>query len=325
MLVPYTVLLTIEMQTGRNPFAALGTWSSWVELRDGRVRAMGSFRNPSLLGTLGACFLPLYLALAMRKASRGVALIGASACVYIVYVSNSGGPTSALAVGLLAWLLWRLRSRMRFLRITAFILLVVLALSMQAPVWSLLERLSFVTGGSGWHRAHLLTMAWQDIGKWWLVGMPLSQTVGWFPYALSITGTADITNTFLDFGLKAGLPALVLFIWLVCAAFGAVGRGVAALGEDAGERDRRLLLWGLGCALTTHIATWFSITYFDQSFVLWILHLAAIASLTGTRRDPARHEEERTEERPASAALAGALASPQAARFETRPSVRPPP
>lgn len=284
LLIPYLALLAIEVDTGRNPFSALGTWTAWVELREGRVRAMASFRNPSLLGTLGACFLPLYLALAARRGRRRIAMVGVVACICIVYASNSGSPLSAMGVGLIGCLLWCVRTHMRALRLTAFACLGVLALSMQAPVWSLLERMSFITGGSGWHRAHLITMASQDIGKWWLIGMPLSETLHWFPYSLSLTGSADITNTFVDFGLKAGMPALALFVWLISAAFGAVGRGVAAPHGAGGDRDDRVLLWGLGCALATHIAMWFGITYFDQTYVLWMLHLAAIASLAGARR-----------------------------------------
>ena len=283
LFLPFLVLLAIEVATGRNPFAALGTWTAWVELREGRVRAMGSFRNPSLLGTLGACFLPLYLALVARRTGRRIAMVGVVACICIVYASNSGSPLSAMAAGLIAALLWCARTHTRLLRWAAFACLGVLALSMQAPVWSLLERMSFITGGSGWHRAHLLTMAWQDFGKWWQFGMPLSETLHWFPYSLSLTGTADITNTFVDFGLKAGLPALVLFVWLIGAAFGAVGRCVNAPLDKGPSRDHRILLWGLGCALATHIAMWFGITYFDQTYVLWMLHLATIASLAGAR------------------------------------------
>jgi len=276
----FLALLTIEVRTNHNPFAALGTWTSWVELREGKVRAMGSFRNPSLLGTVGACLLPLYLALGRRAGWRAVSIGGIVACAYIVVCANSGGPISGTAAGVLAWFLWRARARMRLIRIAIFGTLTVLGLAMDAPVWSLLERMSFITGGSGWHRAHLLTMAWQDFGKWWANGMPLSETVHWFPYTLSITGTADITNAFVDFGLKAGVPAMALFIWLISVAFGAVGRRVAPPQGEQLPSEQRFMVWALGCALLVHVVTYFNITYFDQTQVLWVMHLALISTLT---------------------------------------------
>ncbi len=283
LMVPYVVLLTIEMATGTNPFSALGTWTSWVELREGRVRAMGSFRNPSLLGTFGACFLPLYVALFREKSGQRYAVLGACCCAYIVYAANSGGPISAMGAGLLGCLLWRLRRHMRLFRITAALTLVVLGMVMEAPVWSLLERMSFITGGSGWHRAHLITMAWQDFDKWWPVGMPLSQTTQWFPYTLGITGTADITNAFVDFGLKAGLAAIAIFVYLLSAGFGAIGRSIPAVHVDDRSAAHSCMLWGLGCALAAHVVTWFGITYFDQTFVWWVIDIAVISSLTSPR------------------------------------------
>ncbi len=283
LMLPYVVLLTIEMVTASNPFSALGTWTTWVELREGRVRAMGSFRNPSLLGTVGACFLPLYLALWRVRSDRLFAWIGVVASVYIVYAANSGGPISALGAGLLGCLLWRSRRHMRKLRIAAGMTLVALGMVMQAPVWSLLERMSFITGGSGWHRAHLITMAWQDFDKWWLAGMPMSQTTEWFPYTLGITGAADITNTFVEFGLRAGVPAIILFIYLLSTAFGTIARQIPAVHADERQAERSFMLWALGCALAAHVVTWFGITYFDQTFVLWVIHIAAISSLTATQ------------------------------------------
>jgi len=300
-MVPYVGLLVIEVTSGRNPFAQLGAWSSWVELRGDRVRAMGSFRNPSLLGTLGACFLPLYLALMRRQGTAFSGALGATLCVGIVYLSNSGGPTAAAVLGVVAFAGWSIRRAMGGLRALAVLGLIGLALVMKAPIWALLERASAVTGGSGWHRAHLLTMAWTEIDRWWRTGMPLADTVHWFPYVLGITGTADITNTFLDYGLRAGLPAMLLLIVLLWSGFRRIGRTVTALSAPA-QRSDALLLWGLGCALWVHVVTWFGITYFDQTFSLWTLHIAATAALTQLRPAAApsatQTEAVRTRDRP---------------------------
>jgi hypothetical protein len=119
-------------------------------------------------------------------------------------------------------------------------------------------------------------MAFRDLDMWWLAGMPISQARDWFPYVLALTGTADITNTFLDFGLKAGLPAALLLISLLVLSYRHLGQALHAPGLAPGSR---FLLWGLGCTLAVHIATWLGITYFDQIAVIWYLHLAMVTTL----------------------------------------------
>src|SRR5208337_3501398 len=116
-----------EMRTAQNPFSALlGDGVILDELREGRARCIGSFRHPSLLGTLGASFLPLYIGLAMGKMDRMWGRIGIVLCAAIVFLANSGGPVSAVAVGLAGWFLWPMRTKMRVIRrgmLGAFILL----------------------------------------------------------------------------------------------------------------------------------------------------------------------------------------------------------
>jgi len=278
LLLPYVGLLAIEAVSMENPFGALGA-KTWQVLRGDRMRVMGSFRNPSLLGTLGATLLPLYIALFLARRGRAAAALGVGLCLAIVVLANSGGPVSAAAVGVLGWCCWLIRHRMALARRLAVGTVLVVALAMNAPVWYLLERISFLTGGSGWHRAHLLSMAYRDIDRWWLAGMNIRDTAQWFPYRLEVNnGGADITNAFLDFGLRAGLVSTVLFIALLVRGYKAIGDSLSALGARPEERTRALVLWGLGCTLSAHIATWMGITYFDQTYVLWFMHLAAIAS-----------------------------------------------
>jgi hypothetical protein len=279
LLIPYIALLVIESTTQRNPFAVFGALT-WDDLRGSRLRAMGSFRNPSLLGTLGACFLPLYAAFFFMRRTRSTALVGIGLCIGIVLLSNSGGPIGATATGGVGWLCWVMRKRMHVVRRLLAGAIVLLLLVMNAPIWYVLERISFVSGGSGWHRSHLLDMAFRDLGQWWLAGMGLERTRDWFPYTLAITGAADITNTFVAFGLSGGLPAMALLILMLARAFGALGRSLETVRRARGARDAEFVLWGLGCVLLVHVVTWLGITYFDQSYVVWFMQLAAISSIS---------------------------------------------
>ena len=92
ILAPYTALILIESLTGNNPFYLMADISYGEWFREGRLRCYGSFPHPSLLGTLGASFFPLYIGLAFVKAERRRALIGVGLCLVIVLASNSGGP-----------------------------------------------------------------------------------------------------------------------------------------------------------------------------------------------------------------------------------------
>lgn len=283
LLVPYVVLVLVESLTRSNPFAFMGgiEYADWM--REGRLRCQGSFRQPSLLGTLGAVFLPLYIGLAFDRAFRKCAVLGIGLCLLIVWASNSGGPLSCVGVGVVGWLFWRLRAKMRLVRYALAIGLFGLALVMKAPIWYLPARVSSITGGDGWHRSHLMDMAFQSLDRWWVAGMPIEDTRNWFPYLLPTTGAADITNQFVVFALAGGLGAMALFIALLVQAFRGVSRSLTAARarcHDSSAQEQ--LLWGVGVMLSVHIFNWLGISYFDQTYAIWFMQLAVISNLSET-------------------------------------------
>jgi hypothetical protein len=281
LLVPYAVLILLEALTQRNVFASMGgiDYGSWI--RDGRPRCQGSFRHPSLLGTLGATFIPLYIGLALTPKCRKLAVMGLVSCAAIVWASNSGGPASCAAVGIAGWLGWKARTRMKLVRRGTVCFVFLMALVMKAPIWYLIARVSSITGGDGWHRSYLMDVAFQHLGEWWLAGMPITQTNGWFAYSLGATGGSDITNQFIAFGLDAGLIGIGLFIILLVTSFKALGRALAAVRSAANAPpSTEYTLWGLGVMLVAHMFNWLGITYFDQTYAVWFLQLSVIAALT---------------------------------------------
>lgn len=281
LLIPYVALLFVETRTGQNPFALIAGRAIIDWYREGRPRCMGSFRHPSLLGTFGASFLPLYIGLAMGKTDRTWGIIGVVLCAGIALLSNSGGPIGAVAIGLTGWFLWTMRTRMRIIRRGLLGSLILFALLMKAPVWYLPAKVSFITGGDAWHRSYLMDMAARNIGKWWLWGMPIAQTADWFPYDLEATGGADITNQFLAFGLAGGLLAIILFILLLVRCYKSQGKAMRTVRSSSSKpTETEFLLWGLGVMLTVHIVNWFAISYFDQTYVVWFMQLAAIVSIS---------------------------------------------
>ena len=286
LLVPYVALVMIETLTSNNLFSYIGgvelikAGDTWF--RAGRLRATGSFGHPSLMGTMGGTFLPLYIGLWFTRKERRFASIGIGLCLAIVWASNSGGPATCVMVSILGWSLWKLRARMRWVRRCLACCLVLLAIMMKAPIWYLLARIGNVTGGDGWHRAAFLDVAFQNLDKWWLAGMRALDTANWLPYTNYNTGAIDMTNHFLVFGITAGLGPMILMVVLLTQGFKHIGKALAvsrSLNTYDGK-ELEYLYWGFGVMLLVHLCNWFGITYWDQSNLLWFMHLAVISSLT---------------------------------------------
>jgi hypothetical protein len=282
LLTPYTLLVLIESLTGHNLFSALGGEAGggvWV--RHGWPRCFGSFRQPDTLGMFAASFIPLYIGLSFAPTGRKRALTAICLCVIIAAAANSGGAAGAVIVGFACWGFWCYRTKMRKVRWGIVTMITALALVMKAPVWFILSHFSGVTGGNAFHRSYLIDSAYRHLNQWWLDGMPIADTVDWFPYYLPITGGADITNQFISFGLQAGLGAIVLFIFVLVRSFSNLGKALAAVRfQNQETSDNEFLLWGLGVTLFVHITNWFDITYFDQIYVVWFMQLAAISTLS---------------------------------------------
>ena len=282
LLAPFALLVMVESLTGHNLFTVLGGIAGEAKwMRHGRPRCFGSFRQPDTLGMFAASFLPLYVGMICIARERWRAILGVVLCLAIVQASNSGGPVSAAAVGLVGWLFWRVRTTMRKVRWGLVLMLTAMALTMKAPIWYIFDRASSITGGDGWHRSYLIDVFYQHLGRWWLAGMPNTETSGWMPYDLATAGGADITNQYLCFGMAAGLGAIGLFILLLKRAYSALGLAMSLLRSASATTDEgEFLLWGLGAVLTVHIINWFGIAYFDQMYVIWFMQLAAVSSLS---------------------------------------------
>lgn len=284
VLVPYCASVVVELLTGENPLAIVGgipiVWNDGV-----RIRPFGTFLHPSLLGTMGASFALLYLAIAAGRSGRAWGIAGVIASSAIVVLSNAGGPATFVALGLAFWALWFVRAHMKKVQIGAALALIGLAIAMRDPIYFLPSKFSSLVGGGGWHRSYLMQQGIRHFDEWWLAGMPLDQTLHWFPYL--VMGAADITNLFLWFGLDGGMLAMLLLIGFLVTAFQYAGRALEKYrGFVPPRRDDELLLWGLGVVLAGHIANFFAITYFDQTMLIWLFQVAALSALSQSVLQP---------------------------------------
>jgi hypothetical protein len=282
LALPVAGLMLEEHATGHNLLAAMGGVPELTQIRNGELRCQGAFRHPLLAGAFGATQLPLFIALFVVRPRRRVLAVAAMvAALVIVLTAASSGAVLALAAGLLALAAWRIRHRMRTVRWTVLALLLVAAAAMDAPVWYLLARLSDLVGGGGWHRAWLIQQAIDHVDEWWLFGTNF--TAHWGPAGDVIDADPnmmDITNHYIMEGVRGGLLRLALFVAILAAAFGGVGR--VARQDAPGSRRDRFLAWGLGASLFAHAVTFMSVNYFDQMILVLASLLAAITSVTGS-------------------------------------------
>jgi hypothetical protein len=277
VIVPLSVLFILEGVTGRNPFAVLGGVSMFSEVRNGRVRAQGPFLHSILAGTFGATAWPVFAGLwVYGKGNRLLATFAILAAIVIVVASGSSGPLMALVVSALALICWVCRKLTRPMRWGLVLGIFSLHLVMNAPVWFLITRISDVTGGGGWYRAALIDAAVNHFDEWWLIGTGF--TAHWMPTGiLADKNSADIVNEFIAQGVKGGLISLLLFVWLIVMCFKTVGNAMRITPDDSWRQ--RFLIWSMGCALVAHIASFFSVSYFDQITIYWYLLIGMIAAL----------------------------------------------
>jgi hypothetical protein len=272
--IPLALLMLVEKHTGRNPFAALGGVPPETIVRDGLLRCQGPFAHPILAGVFGSGLVPLFLGLrAQRSPQRPgdgrLALAGLAAAGVIVICAGSSGPLLAAVIGAFAWFLFPLRDHMRAVRRGLLALVVVLHLSMQAPVWFLLARMTVFDGSTGWHRSILIDDAIHHFGDWWLIGTYTTANWGFYMF--------DVTNNYIAIAVQGGLLTLVLFVLVISRAFASAGLAQRAWG-DAHPAEQRLA-WALGSALLVHVVNYVSVVYFDQNIVVWYLLLAMLATL----------------------------------------------
>ena len=167
---------------------------------------------------------------------------------------------------------------MRWLRRGSVITIVALAISMKAPVWYLIARVSDIAGGTGWHRAYLIDQAVNHFGEWWFTGT--TYTAHWAPsgQVLEVNpNMMDITNQYIMEGVSGGILKLGLFITLIVRGFRLVGQTMRRY-DQAGS-PQRFFIWSLGVCLFGHCVSFLSISYFDQIVVMWYWLLANLSML----------------------------------------------
>ena len=281
IVIPLAVFFVVEYMTGKNPFSTFGGAPLLSEIRNGRVRCQGPFRNSILAGTFGATAFPLFVGLWVHSVrNRFLAGCAILAATVIVACASASGPVVAYLIGIIGLITWNFRSNMRTIRWGIVITLLALDVYMKAPIWFLISRLSDVVGGGGWYRAALIDAAIRHLDEWWLIGT--GYTAHWMPTGIAIDPkSADIVNQFIAEGVNGGLLSMILFIWLIVKCFKTIGKAVRH--KESFLFSERFMIWCIGCTVLGHVISFFSVSYFDQIIIFWYLIIAFIAVLVTSK------------------------------------------
>jgi hypothetical protein len=277
--LPVVACMLAEKVTGHNVFHIFGGVPDEATMRDGHVRCQGAFRHPILAGTFWAVQVSLFAALWVNQTRfRKLATAAILSSIGIAVTASSGGALTALGTTVIGLALWKWRAQMRLFRWGAILTVISLALVMKAPVWYLIDRLSSVTGGTGWHRSYLIGQAVTHFDEWWLCGT--TYTAHWAPSPDQVfvdePNMMDITNHYIMEGVRGGLLKLTLFVLIIIQGFKGVGLRLRAMGL---EPRAGFLVWALGVSLFTHCFSFLSIHYFDQTILIWYWLLATISGV----------------------------------------------
>lgn len=275
LLVPVALEMVQEIITGRNLFSAIfGGVGEDVVFRNDRFRARGPFRQAILAGTVGAGCFPLMVGILRRAPLH--AKIGIAASIVMVFASASSGPVMTFLFACGALFFWRYRRYARYLPAVMVGGYVLLALVMNRPAYYIISRIDITGGSTGWHRSRLIESSINHLNEWWLFGT--DRTRHWMPTGITFSREhTDITNYYLQFGVWAGLPAVLLMAAIVWTGFRFAGRSLRAPDELLSRHDR-YFIWCLASGLLAHALTAVSVSYYDQSYVFFWFNLAVIGS-----------------------------------------------
>ncbi len=282
LLLPVALAMLFEKTTGRNLFAALGGFAD-PNVRDGLIRARGPFVHPILAGTVGATSLALVVTQWNRN--RKHAMVGIVACLGIVLACTSSGPLMVVVFLLVGLAFWGIREHMRAVRWLALMAIIALDIVMKDPVYFLMARIDLTGSSKGYHRAQLIRSSIEHLEEWWLAGT--DYTRHWMATGIHANAQhTDITNHLLANGVLGGLPLMTVFIMILAAGFGAVGKALHV--SKTTPVEQQWLIWSLGAVLFAHVANFFSISLFDQSVVFFYLVLACIGGVHAIQAAPQR-------------------------------------
>lgn len=258
-----------EKLRSQNIFGYLGSFSVVPEIREGSIRARGALAHPILAGVFGVTLVPLFWWLWHSGKAKVSATLGFIGSTLMMITCASSTPLFSYLAAFVGLAFWPLRRKMRLFRWSIVAGLISLHLVMKAPVWMLISRVDLIAGNSGYHRAMLIDQCIRHFTDWWLIGTNAAGTWGWDMW--------DLSNQFVAEAESGGLFTFVCFVLVISLSFSRIGK-CRKLVE--GDPKQEWFMWFLGITLFTHVVSYFGISYFDNTKIMWCAFLSIVAAAT---------------------------------------------
>lgn len=281
LMVLLAAAMVIEQLSMVNLFGLLGGVAAVPELREGKIRSQAVFQHALTAGAFAAAAIPLFFLLWKNGKGKVLALIGIVAATVMTITTQTSTSLLTYAAGVLAVLLWPLRTKMKIIRRGLVAGLVALQLVMKAPVWFLIARIDLTGSSSSYHRAELIDQFVNHFSSWWLIGTKDAATWAWDMW--------DSQNMFVSVGEAGGLTGLIFFVVMISRTF-------ANLGDARGrvnEKKHEWCFWFLGAAVFANVTAFFGVNYFDQSRIAWFALVSMVCACAAPILQPeiVRYEE----------------------------------
>ena len=280
LAIPVSIFMTIEQVTGRNNFSIFGGVSVFTAIRDGKLRAQGSFTHPIIAGVFFACFAPIAIGVILAKVRGLSALLGGWCAlllgIVVIFMTNSSTPVAGLLLGVLSWCTFKFRQNLKtYLYAIVFVMIVLHFVSTHGIHNVIFTKIDFTGSSTGMHRYLLIDGMLNHIPNWMIMG---DANPG---YNKSFR---DVTNMYVVAALTGGMIALVLLIMLVVQGFKSVVRAV----RNARSREDLMTFYGLGCTLVVISISFTAVACYGEGIINCYMVLGACISIgqlpPGTRR-----------------------------------------
>lgn len=253
----------------RNLFSVFGGMDEFSQMRQGKIRASGAFTHPIIAGCYWVALLPLFVArLRTHPNGRIVSVLAIIATFVIVFATASSTPLAGLLLVIGSFAFYPFRATLPAVRWGFAGMLVLLHLTMSAPVWHLISRIDLVGGSTGWHRYHLIDAAIHNFPRWAVMGT--RSTASWGHQLF------DLTNQYVFEGVRGGFLSLALFVALIVLSFRGAGRLMVATRRVPA---REFQSYAVGVCFFVHSVLFLAVSYFGQIYTLWYFTLGLGASL----------------------------------------------
>ncbi len=269
ILLPFIIF---EYFSAQNFFSIIGR--EGVSIRDGEIRAAGTFSHSILFGSFSASLIPILWGGYKQKKNNAL-LFSIACCVFFVYSTSSSGPIVALAVSVSLLIFFKWKQYSSQLTWSLLLTAIFIHIVRESPIWHFFYvRVSIKAGSTGYHRYLLTEAAVKEFWNWWLLGYgdigPRWHETYWPWTHATFT---DVTNHYLLIGVRGGFFPMLLFVILCFKTTHVLGSYAIS---QTNQKDQ-WLWWGFTVMMITHCISFLSVAYFGQITMLFYLTISVAA------------------------------------------------